>query len=346
MTTRNPIHHATTADGLTIPFTISGSGYPLLHLPNFGLLDPGPKEQLVHQAIEERFQRIAFDGRGTGLAPRGLISYTIADRIADLEAVVAASGVSRFVLHGHAWQCATAIRFAVEHPGTVAALWLVNPFPPGPGFGPMPLTEVRPDAWQHLLRSLAAASLPATSLEMQNITENLARRVAHADYVVMARGLASDDVTAFMARVTVPVLVIGVEGLGLEPAARVAAAIPGTAFSAMPSAEFKGMRETEDWPLRAFCSFAADRVPEVMSATPGVGHVASEKLTPREVQVLGLIAAGRTNAQVAAEMVLSERTVARHVANIYAKLGVHNRAQVTAFAIGAYSERLNGPGTA
>ena len=233
VTTRNPIHHATTADGLTIPFTISGSGYPLLHLPNFGLLDPGPKEQLVHQAIEERFQRIAFDGRGTGLAPRGLISYTIADRIADLEAVVAASGVSRFVLHGHAWQCATAIRFAVEHPGTVAALWLVNPFPPGPGFGPMPLTEVRPDAWQHLLRSLAAASLPATSLEMQNITENLARRVAHADYVVMARGLASDDVTAFMARVTVPVLVIGVEGLGLEPAARVAAASPTP--SARPS---------------------------------------------------------------------------------------------------------------
>lgn len=55
-------------------------------------------------------------------------------------------------------------------------------------------------------------------------------------------------------------------------------------------------------------------------------------LTDREIQVLALIAAGRSNRQIASELVLSERTVARHVSNIFTKLGVSSRAAATAFA--------------
>lgn len=60
-------------------------------------------------------------------------------------------------------------------------------------------------------------------------------------------------------------------------------------------------------------------------------------LTPRELQVLRLVAAGRSNRAIAAELVLSERTVDRHVSNILAKLGVPSRAAATAFA---YRHRL------
>jgi DNA-binding NarL/FixJ family response regulator len=55
-------------------------------------------------------------------------------------------------------------------------------------------------------------------------------------------------------------------------------------------------------------------------------------LTRREVEVLRLVAAGKSNRAVAAELVISEHTVARHVQNIFAKLGVSSRSAATAFA--------------
>jgi DNA-binding CsgD family transcriptional regulator len=55
-------------------------------------------------------------------------------------------------------------------------------------------------------------------------------------------------------------------------------------------------------------------------------------LTGREVQLLRLVAAGKTNRAIAAELVLSERTVDRHVSNIFTKLGVSSRAAATAYA--------------
>jgi DNA-binding CsgD family transcriptional regulator len=55
-------------------------------------------------------------------------------------------------------------------------------------------------------------------------------------------------------------------------------------------------------------------------------------LTARELEVLRRVAAGQTNKSIAAELVLSERTVERHVSNIFAKLCVSSRAAATAFA--------------
>jgi DNA-binding CsgD family transcriptional regulator len=55
-------------------------------------------------------------------------------------------------------------------------------------------------------------------------------------------------------------------------------------------------------------------------------------LTPRELQVLRLIAAGKTNKAIAAELFLSERTIDRHVSNILGKLDVPSRAAATAYA--------------
>jgi DNA-binding NarL/FixJ family response regulator len=55
-------------------------------------------------------------------------------------------------------------------------------------------------------------------------------------------------------------------------------------------------------------------------------------LTPREVEVLRLVATGKTNHAVASQLHLSERTVARHLSNIFAKTGVESRAAATAYA--------------
>jgi ATP/maltotriose-dependent transcriptional regulator MalT len=56
-------------------------------------------------------------------------------------------------------------------------------------------------------------------------------------------------------------------------------------------------------------------------------------LSEREVEVLRLVAEGKTNRQIATHLVLSEKTVGRHLANIFDKLGVSSRAAATAFAV-------------
>ncbi len=55
-------------------------------------------------------------------------------------------------------------------------------------------------------------------------------------------------------------------------------------------------------------------------------------LTPRQLEVLRLVAAGKSNREIAASLVISEHTVARHVQNIFATLGVSSRTAASAFA--------------
>jgi DNA-binding NarL/FixJ family response regulator len=64
------------------------------------------------------------------------------------------------------------------------------------------------------------------------------------------------------------------------------------------------------------------------------GEVAdTDPLTPRETEVVKLIAEGQTNREIAAELVISEKTVERHRANILGKLGMRDRVELTRYAI-------------
>ncbi len=86
---------------------------------------------------------------------------------------------------------------------------------------------------------------------------------------------------------------------------------------------------------------------------PDVGHLdfvravraaarAGLGLSAREAEVMDLIAAGRSNGEIARELYLSEKTVKNHVNRIYAKLGVPNRATAISLWRGVLSERLLG----
>lgn len=69
---------------------------------------------------------------------------------------------------------------------------------------------------------------------------------------------------------------------------------------------------------------------EVLSRTAPADRTGG--LTSRELEVLGLLAAGKTNRAIAADLYISEKTVARHVSNIFTKLDVSSRAAATAYA--------------
>jgi DNA-binding CsgD family transcriptional regulator len=69
-----------------------------------------------------------------------------------------------------------------------------------------------------------------------------------------------------------------------------------------------------------------------VEALTGHAEDATHGLSPRELQVLRLLAAGETNKAIAAKLFISERTVERHVSNIFDKLGVSSRAAATAYA--------------
>jgi DNA-binding NarL/FixJ family response regulator len=56
-------------------------------------------------------------------------------------------------------------------------------------------------------------------------------------------------------------------------------------------------------------------------------------LTRREAEVLGLLAQGLSNKEIAAELWLSTRTVERHITGLYGKIGVQRRTETTAFAL-------------
>jgi ATP/maltotriose-dependent transcriptional regulator MalT len=76
---------------------------------------------------------------------------------------------------------------------------------------------------------------------------------------------------------------------------------------------------------------------ESLGAKPDLARLAgapaeTHGLSARELEVLRLVAAGRTNRQIAVELVVSEHTVARHLQNIFGKLGVSSRTAATAFA--------------
>jgi DNA-binding NarL/FixJ family response regulator len=98
-----------------------------------------------------------------------------------------------------------------------------------------------------------------------------------------------------------------------------------------------GDEDTAAWELDA-----ARGVFDQLGAAPDVARVDSlaaspqaagtHGLTQRELQVLRLVAGGATNKSIAVELVLSERTIDRHVSNIFAKLRVSSRAAATAYA--------------
>ena len=77
----------------------------------------------------------------------------------------------------------------------------------------------------------------------------------------------------------------------------------------------------------------AQKVLRQFSALPGRQTPVFDDLTPRELEVLSLIAEGLSNRDIAQKLVISEKTVKNHINNIFSKLHVNDRSQAILYAI-------------
>jgi DNA-binding NarL/FixJ family response regulator len=118
----------------------------------------------------------------------------------------------------------------------------------------------------------------------------------------------------------------------------VALARQGLGKQAFVAAWAQGRRMTPEQALaaqgRPVPSLSAPLPPATPSAPPAISQVPPPaNLTPREVEVLRLVASGLSNIQVSERLVISARTVDTHLTSIYSKIGVSSRSAATRYAL-------------
>jgi hypothetical protein len=126
------IGFATTTDGVKIAYASSGSGPPLVtavgwftHLTE-GLGSPGYDSAGLIRWLSRDHRVVRYDGRGFGLSDREVTDFSYEMRVRDLEAVVDALDLQRFVLCGQSGGVLTVLRYIDRHPERVSRLMLLG----------------------------------------------------------------------------------------------------------------------------------------------------------------------------------------------------------------------------
>ncbi|MFF5988611.1 helix-turn-helix transcriptional regulator [Prauserella flavalba] len=132
-----------------------------------------------------------------------------------------------------------------------------------------------------------------------------------------------------------PVAAIGALRAACRLWAEVGAPYEGARSHILLGLAFRGLGDDD---TARFELDAARRTLLQLGAAPGVAGLrdlasAACELTGRELQVLALVAAGRSNREIAGELVISEHTVRRHLQNAFAKIGVSSRAAATTYVV-------------
>ncbi|MHB8533609.1 MAG: helix-turn-helix transcriptional regulator, partial [Solirubrobacteraceae bacterium] len=181
-------------------------------------------------------------------------------------------------------------------------------------------------------KALADWFLPGAAGDALVWFARLQREAASAETALaLLESAMREDQLELFPRLRVPTLVMNRRDdpvVALETARDLAARIPGARFAALEGdvhiVQF-GSPDPVIAAIRTFVDAPSRRAPGAVPAPGG--------LSLREVEVLRLLAAGLSNPAIAARLTLSVHTVERHVVNIYTKLGIHGRAEATAYAL-------------
>jgi pimeloyl-ACP methyl ester carboxylesterase/DNA-binding CsgD family transcriptional regulator len=291
---------------------------------------------------------LRYDERGCGLSEAGAAGDLSVDRwVGDLEAVVDAAEVERFVLLGVSQGAAIAVAYAARHPTRATDLVLYGGYARGRQLRGQRAEEealiaaIRAGwasdepAYRHLFSLLF---VPGGTAEQMAWYDELLRSTTSAEEAVrLFRARGRVDVVADAARVQARTLVMHARDdrvVPVEEGRRLAALIPDARLSVLDSANHILLANEPAWE-----QFLAEFREFVGTAGAVSGSTAVGELTPRELEVMELVAAGLTNEAIADRLVISSRTVERHLSNIYAKLRVSGKTARAAAAVSFIQQR-------
>lgn len=351
------VRFATSRDGVRIAWSQHGSGPPLVRVGTWLTHLQHDWDSVVwrHWLTElgERFTFVRYDDRGCGLSDRDVSRFGLEAWVADLEAVVDASGYSRVALFGMSQGAAIAVAYAARHPDRVSHLVCLGGYPRGSAVR-VRTPEQREEAqaldtlvrvgWGRadptFRRIFTGALIPGgTDVQMRWFDELQRQSTSGAMASRLMRARSRIDVSRLAGSVTAPTLVLHARDdamVEFEQGRELAALIPGAQFVPLEARNHVLLADDLAWPrfldaLDAFtaqapASTGAPAAPATAPPGPGGG------LSDREVEVLRLVAAGHSNAEIADALSISVRTVERHLTNLYAKLGLLGRSARAAAA--------------
>ena len=343
---RQSIRFCTSNDGTRIAFAESGAGPPLIKAANwlshleFDWDSPVWRHWLVELSRTHRLVR--YDERGCGLSDWNVADLSFEAWLRDLELVVDATGLERFPLLGISQGASIAIAYAVKYPERVSHLVLHGGYARGRALRSASdgqresaelMLKVMEMGWggenPAFRQFFTSHFIPDASLEQQRWFNELQRiSTSPANAVRFMKVLTEIDVEALLPRVECPTLILHPThdaAVAFEEGRLMASRIPGARFVPLESGNHLLLESEPAW--RRFTE-------ELETFLPGAtsGGTAFAELTPRERDLVELIAQGRDNAQIAAKLALSEKTVRNHITHIFAKLEVENRAQAIVLA--------------
>jgi pimeloyl-ACP methyl ester carboxylesterase/DNA-binding CsgD family transcriptional regulator len=345
------VQYVTTSDGYRIAYGVSGRGSALLFLPGafyhvqLAWQHPGLQDWL--KSLSLSFRLIQMDLRG-----RGLSDHELDDDVArwdyqrDIEAVVGRLKPERLTIFAASTGVEQAVQYAIRHPDQISALILGTSATTWPTalFDTLPAQD-----WETFLYSLVPRD--RSREERECIVELRKQGDSQRNYLILSRNLYGDPeayagmmrgLYAELSRLPIPTMVLHARDYALHYTSTQA----GIEKAQMTGARLVMIDGTDVWGdaqqgVAAIEAFLAEVAPEARSGR----RLPGEKPTPpfprsftalsrRQQEVLTLLAQGKTNREIAETLVLSERTVQRHIADIYQKIGARNRAEATSFALG------------
>jgi class 3 adenylate cyclase/pimeloyl-ACP methyl ester carboxylesterase len=250
------IHFCQSKDGVQLAYAKIGRGPPIVktghwmtHLEfDFG----SPIWRQTYRELSRDHTLIRYDARGNGLSDREVPDVSFDRFVDDLEAVVDAAGIDRFVLLGISQGCAVSVAYAVRHPERVSRLILYGGY--AVGWNKRAKTQADKDAGDAMLtlmrlgwgqenpafRQLFTSQfIPGGTKEQADWFNELQRVSATpADAVRNLVANGEVDVTALLPKVSVPTLVMHARQetrVPFESGRRMAAGIPGARFVPLES---------------------------------------------------------------------------------------------------------------
>jgi len=331
-------------DGRRVAFAVLGSGPALVmpawwvsHLAEDWQFEP---MRLFMEALAAKRTVVRYDRVGTGMSDRERPEETFTSEfeLATLRAVLDELELERITLMGMSCGGCTAVSFASRWPERVDRLVLYGTYANGQTLGPpearRATVELVRSHWGLGSRLLADMFGPSWTPEIR-AAFTTAQRVS-ADAGVASRLLEliyETDVREELPRVRAPALVVHRErdrAMRLRGGREVAALLPRAELRTLPGDAHLPWHGDGDAVLRVIAEFLGVPAPAAPEGEPSA-H-ALEELSEREREVLGLVAQGLNDAQIAERLVISPHTVHRHVANILAKLRLPTRAAAAALA--------------